>query len=268
MDSLAILATNHAETATITCADELADQEASNLGLPELGEFLRTSTTSTEIVFDFGSSKTVQWAALVFHNLTPAGTIQLIGASDAGFTSVVFDSSSDPTVGGTVATAGRTRNNWELLLDGSYSARYWKLVIADSTNPDGYLQARVAVFGELIQAEPGMAYGAKLRLVDPSEKERTPGGSPYTFAGTKYRELSFAVGDMDEAVALDDLFEKVLEVAGTTKDIYVIPHPDDPSRWRLKNVWGSIEESVDSVIGAYNGWSVSIRVAERVCGDV
>ena len=87
-------------------------------------------SSASTIVIDTGENQTIGLVALVRHNISTNGAVQILGYEDSALTELAFDSTALPIYpGGEFAHAFTPT-----------SARYWKIIIDDGGNPDGYIE--------------------------------------------------------------------------------------------------------------------------------
>jgi len=94
--------------------------------------------TSSQFVVDTGENQTIGLVALVRTNITLNGTVRVKGFSDAGLTTLVYDSGNLP-----VTVEGEFAHHFAP----SEAARYWQVLIVDTVNPAGYIEIGRAFVG-------------------------------------------------------------------------------------------------------------------------
>ncbi|HYF87431.1 hypothetical protein [Azospirillum sp.] len=120
--------------------------------------------------------------------------------------------------------------------------RYLFTYVSDATNPAGYFQAGRFMAGEASQHK--MAFGVKVRSVDPSECRRTRGGLRLVRRRPGYREVSITFEHMTEAEAYATGFE-IDRQLGKSGDFLLVYDPDDaPSVRFRRTVYAALTETV------------------------
>lgn len=135
--------------------------------------------------------------------------------------------------------------------------RYVFTYISDTDNPSGYFQAGRFMAGDAWQRR--MAYGVKLRTVDPSQQRRTRGGKRVVRAQPRYRQMTISFERMSEKDAMAVAFEIDRQV-GKRGDFLLVYDPDDagPVRFR-RTIYASLVDTAGVISvqpnGRYN-WSI------------
>lgn len=133
--------------------------------------------TGGYIDIDLGSAKAVSSVGII-GNLTASATITIKGNST--------ESWAAPPVDETVTAYDR--NLIEYFTEAEY--RYWRLEIADSGNPDGYIEIGRIFLGTFAQL-PGIKPEMSLEREDLSSREFSPTGQAFTVV--RPQRISFSV---------------------------------------------------------------------------
>jgi hypothetical protein len=139
-----------------------------------------TGDTSENIVIDLGSAQNVTAFILHDHNLTDSATVTLQGHTADSWGSPDYENVctiQDPIIE---------------YLDETY--RYWRILIADATNPDGYIQAANVFLGTYLQlTQPNANWGGREQDgYTLAENESEPGVlRKYVYAAQQTLQLSF-----------------------------------------------------------------------------
>jgi hypothetical protein len=121
--------------ATISVTNEDSTYMKENLQSEPVSEPYRSTTDSDiDIDIDLGSAKSLDFAALVNHNITSSATVTLYAGT-----------SSSPSTNANVFT-------WKKFdmfryLSSPLNFRYWRIRVQDSTNPDTYISVGRALLG-------------------------------------------------------------------------------------------------------------------------
>lgn len=116
-----------ANATTVTPSTEATGYEVENLWDGNPAKPWKATATTANIVFDFGSAQSLDWAALIHHNLTAGLEVRLQGNA--------ADSWGAPTLNQTFTIPaydqdGFPVNPWlDLSSIGSRSFRYWRFVV-------------------------------------------------------------------------------------------------------------------------------------------
>lgn len=143
-------------------------------------EWRSTALTSQMLTFDFGSAKQPTALAVLDHNLTSGATITLQGSSGPGFGSPV--SVSVPWQSGRL-----------LIFPSVPALQYWRLVMSDAGNPDGYLRISEVFLGGYTRLDRTFDLGDFRGKVRAGQRDRTLSGKFYGAVNAVLRvfDLSF-----------------------------------------------------------------------------
>jgi hypothetical protein len=177
-------------------------------------------TTSAYFQLDGGGGAT--WDVLGFFNsnLTPAATVRWRLSDDATFATSISDSGvlSGPVVAG-YRQALR-------VLAATVTARYLRVDIADTANPEGVLRVAQAFAGVARRPTRNFSYtGTTFRRAASVGAQRSRGGQ--TFADFRFSERAWAIGlptlGRDEAWTLAQDLQRQAEAGG---NVLFIPNPE------------------------------------------
>lgn len=153
------------------------------------------AAASSIILVDLGAAQAIRVISLCAHNISEAGTIQARGYSDAGYTTLV--SGADTTAldawptAFTAATVAKYPKNWTFCFTTAKTARYWKIEITDTTNPDGYIElGRLWLGSAIFEPALGISYGSGLGYISRDVIEESLGGVLWGEKRTPKRELT------------------------------------------------------------------------------
>lgn len=136
-------------SAVLTVSSEnVTYPKANSQALPISKPFRFTGCTSENIQIDLGSAKSIDLFALVNHNLTSAATITVNGGSSANPDGSQY----------TTTITWRQYDAFKYLAS-VQTWRYWKLIFANSTNPDGYVQLGYVMLGNATEFTFNFQYG-------------------------------------------------------------------------------------------------------------
>lgn len=141
--------------------------------------------TGGYIDMDLGSAQSVSSVGII-GNLSASTTITLKGHSDTS-------SWTAPDVEETVTAADRNLMHYFT----SVSYRYWRLEIADASNPDGYIAISRVFLGTYIQM-PGINPGVGWERQDLSTREFSPTGQPFSVVRPQRKTFNVAFPSIEE----------------------------------------------------------------------
>lgn len=191
-----------------------------NLSTYDPKQVARSNALATvNFLLDFGYSASIDLVALLYHNITAAGTARVRVGPNANGSGALIDQTLDPGDFGTDYPASLFYLSPETV-----SAQYVLWNITDAANPDGYVQIGRHLACDVFQPEINMPYGAQLTMVDETRLTRTVNGSQYADLKPKRRILSGAIDLLTEAEAFDEIYN-LQRVKGITKPIFMIYDP-------------------------------------------
>lgn len=161
------------DAATITGSSQAnSDLADDNVVHPFVAKPWRTTgDTSEPIVFDLGSAKTINCIGIFGHNLTIGATVTIQAHS--------ANSWGSPSESAPAAVVADPDGNvlQRIVQFNVYSAyRYWRLVFADPSNPDGFIQIGRIAGGAYYEFDRNISQNFAIERVDPSETDnRVPG---------------------------------------------------------------------------------------------
>lgn len=237
------------DAATITgSSEESSDLADDNVVNNAPGRVWRTTDVSSEnIVFDLGAATTLTCFAIFNFNFTSGATITLQGNASDSWGSPSYSQAL------TIATNadGNVIKRIVFFLDEEY--RYWRLLMVDSGNTDGYLEVGRIVAGSYYEPSRNINDGFSITPDDPSDVADVPG--TYTEANElpKYRTAVVSFSEMDRTQT--EKFQAIFDKVGRTKPMVLALNPSDyPSKdsmyCRLKTPMGlanKILEQYDAV---------------------
>lgn len=236
------------DDAAITSSSESGDLLDDNVVTDFVAEKWRTTGVTSEwIRFDLGSAQQVNCVGLYGHNLSAGTTITLQANSSDDFADPPF--SEGLTWHGTRITHCFAPQTY----------RWWRLVLADADNPDGYLEIGRIAAGVFL--EPGVNYRDDYRRIrrDPSEKLPTAGRQNYHRQKQQYWEYRLyfeALPGADQS-----LFETMFEAVGTHHPLVVMLDPEDhPSS---RSIFGEITRDFEFSGRLVGAADVSLAIEEK-----
>ena len=244
--------TNLVDAADLDPSSQLATLPADNLQDPRPTAVWRTNgCTEESIVIDLGAPAAATLAALLEHNLSSAATVSLQANSADSWTSPPFSTSLDWHSSIIIKFFAQT------------SYRYWRLVLADSANPDGYLQIGRLWLGDCFQPARDFSRDFSLRRVDPSEVSYGDSGSRVVSDRTPYRIATIKFPSTDEK----DAFDQMIDAVGAGGDFIAALDP-------ASQVWSDglhdytlychLDGTPEWGHRVNDSWSLSMRLRETI----
>jgi hypothetical protein len=159
----------------------------------------------------------IDTVVLYHHNLTlGVATASILGSGFVDFSSIHTN---------TVATVGE--NVLFIHFNQTNSARYWRILISDSNNVHGYVEASYVFIGEATEFDfPD--FGEMVRPVDPSVRRYAYGGAVSHFKKDQYRLVDIPLSPMQQVDRRK--LEEIYSYVGISEPLLVVLDP-----WNLKD---------------------------------
>lgn len=174
---------------TLTASSEESGYGVANIEDIRLSRAWRaTGDTSEWVKVDMGAAVNVQGVAILGHNLTSGATIHI----QANATDVW----TGPTVDVTLTwKEGVIWYFWP----SSQSYRWWRITIADASNPDAYVEIGRWMLSLTYELDEFPDADLVERIIDPSVVNYSVSQQLYADIRTKYRIYSIGMGTIAEA---------------------------------------------------------------------
>lgn len=259
MKTFAALYQNYADTAALSGGSYTLP--LSNALHPDIGRVARTTnaaTGSTYFSADLGASRPVGGVAIGPTNLTPGSLYRIRAFSDAGQTTVVYDSGSLLIPGSSTMDWADTSTwvAWEnpgfwagtsavqeatyvpvwasIIFDADVAARYWRVDFTDPGNADGYVQFGRALIGRVYRPSVNYEYGAEMGNVPVSQRKTTLGGRNLDRFVSNRRTLRVSFTLLPETELFQHVFRFQYQV-GVAGQVFVAPEPDDQPNFQKRS---------------------------------
>jgi hypothetical protein len=195
---------NDYDDGTLTASSEASGFQASNTKDSRLSRVWRSSGTTENVVVDLGSAVSCDFVAIANHNFTSGATLTLEANSSDSWTSPPFSESLTWDAG----------IIWKAFTAASY--RYWRIVIEDGSNGDGYVKMGRVGLGTYYQL-PGFTTRYKRTTRTTTKVQKSQTGQVYADIGYRYRNytMQWPLVEQAEADELEDMFD-ILDVAEPT----------------------------------------------------
>ncbi len=251
---------NKIDIATLTAGSWQATLPLANIKNKRLSKLARSTNaanSSTKFVIDFGSAQPIQCIALILHNISVSGTVQIKGNSTNVFTSPLYDSGviqvypsgviptdlleweEDNFWLGTLsqqALAGY-RSPFFKLLSTPQTLQYWQIEIFDSGNSDGYVQIGRVFVGKAFTPAKNISYGHTLGDIDDSVFETSLSGEEFADIRTTYRTHKFELSLLSKTEAYSNILD-MQRTSGIVKEIFLIGDNDDTENLNRRSFLG------------------------------
>lgn len=204
-------ATDSADTTTLGPANAIA--------LPVSLPWRSNGVGSKSLIIDFGSSVSVDFVAVVGHNISSSAT-ELRAFGDSSTPPAAID-----VINMLPNHLGRG-TTWGLAAS-SASNRYWSIEITDNSNPDGYYEIGYVIFGVASELGFNMNYDWNEQLVYDNRKAKAYGGSPLVGEVVEHRsKIDLTFGNLLKTER--NTFKQFVDgFDGARKPAFFVPDPDD-----------------------------------------
>lgn len=215
MSNVRFLYTMKFDAATISSSSEVAGLPDGNVVQEFVGKKWRSTGDAAEwIKFDLGAASKITMVVIFGHNLTSGATVTLEAHGTDVWTT--------PDYSHVLASTGSATVPIVEFLDQTY--RWWRITIADGSNPDGYIEVGRICAGEFYEPGVNVLETVQKSLVDPSIIEESDGKQGYAIEKTKYRVYAVQFGDISAAQQAE--LETMFRAVGKTRPLVFALDPD------------------------------------------
>jgi hypothetical protein len=241
------------------------------------------ATASTKFRITLVSPYLVRVIGIFNHNLSTAATIRFINYSDAGFTTIVYDSGAlsafpnvfepgyatgwaDPTPGTprpyTTKEAAFSKKDYIHVLPTGRENLYWQIEFNDTSNPDNYVQFGRVFIGPAWQPAYNFNFGQNIGFEDTSDIKYALDGTAYFNERPLLRVANFTLAALNELEAMQSAYE-IDRMCGQTKEVVYIYDPADTYNILRRRFMGIMRKlSPIEQPEAYNNFSKSYEIKE------
>jgi hypothetical protein len=248
---------NWINSGTITDSSHASGMPASGLTGPVGYPGWQTGASTTAAYFSIDAGAAVTWdiVGLFRTNLTAAATVQILLGSTVGASDIYSGSAN---LCGVAAGYLQSLNS----LGATYLARYAKVIISDSANPDGCLKIGLAYAGPLSTPSNNFDYGDANGWQDDTTFQISKGGQEYPVSTPAYREATFLLQNLTEAEKFDLIME-MDRLASITGNVLFIPNPGSTYTNR-EAIFGHMKKSSAPTRPSFGGFSKAYDIRERL----
>lgn len=225
----------------VSVGSEVASMEAVNLLKIQPTDLWRASDLDNIwFEIDLGSAKAIRLVAMLFTNASSSATMRVRGATSQG--NLVSSPGYDSTAVSHWPTSGL--DNWDRTHGIDYNDiantfRWWRIDIADASNPDGFYEAGRCYLSTIFQPTLNINFNWDIGWKDSSAIQESAGQQSYPEIKNKLRELKFTLDFQSESQMFgsETPFETD-RLRGSSKDILAIIDPDNADRIMDWTVYG------------------------------
>lgn len=239
-----------------------------------------TGSTTFDVVLT--GIEPIRVIALIGHNLSLDATWQVRAYSDAGFTTLVYDSGSldaYPPVYTSLDLEWEDAEFWDgkpsledlehlpltsiHITDDLEAWQYWRISISDTTNADGYVDMQRFILSEGLIPPYNYGYGATLEYVDESNSETNLGVAEYIDEKDLYRVFKFKLNRYTMEQAHTQVMDLVAKV-GSKKQVFVVGDPTDSINLQRRSFLGRLRRLSPLEYDSFDNAASSFEIKESV----
>lgn len=223
------------------------DLPLTNLQDPRLSKVARSvdaANANTKFYFEFSAAITTDAIILVATNLDEDAQYRITAYSDPGFMTDIFTTGLQDVWPSTNPISDPDEKGIDVigLLGESVTARYWQMELLNDTNADGFVElGRMHVGTELNQTY-NMRIGSTFARDFNTKITRAVAGTPYFNRHNNIRTWTLGFPPEDYDIGWDE-FDRMIELSGADRFIYVLAFPDDMERAQQHSFLATIGKS-------------------------
>ena len=274
-NKLRVVYNNAANRGTVTASSTAGTLVVANLLTDSKADTWRATGTSATITTIYTTSELVSMVARPFCNLTSSATFRVKCYTNSGDVSPVLDT------GVVLAAAPTPLGMWDwgnipmgvnsysyggasygVIWFATQSVKKVELIIADSTNPSGYIEASRLVMGAYWSPENDAELSPQWIPVEDSTHERSDSGDLRTDIGTLNKKLQITLPVMTAADR--NTMMNILRGNGMSRPIYLslFPQDSDSSNEQAFQVYGKLAQQTGVTLSNWNLYNTTIEIEE------
>lgn len=262
---------------SITASTTAGSLAASNLLTEAKSEVWRSTGTTATLTTTWTNAEFVNCVVLPFCNLTSSATFRVKLYTNVADVSPVLDT-------GTVlacAAAPLGFWNWGNVPLGvnaysygggnygrafftSYPVKKVEVIITDSSNPSGYIEASRLVLGATYTPEndANLDDGVNFNIMDTTVNTRTGGGDLKSDIGTQSKSITFSLSHMSASDR--NTVQNILKGNASYKPVFIslFPQDADPTKEQTYQIYGKLSENLNMGHAVWNLFNSQIEIKE------
>ncbi len=245
-----------------------ANYPLSNLLDLQPGRKARFSTpAAVHIEGDLGSAQPLTFAVVIGHNLSAAATVRLRLADTQGDLTADpdFDSGAVDAYPASGKPPGEVQHS--LLSFAEQSYRWWRIDIADSGNPDGYVQIGRVILAEAFAPSVNIDFGGGIGIIDPSPIDEGVAGHLHPLQRPTHRvqTLPFRLQTKADLFHVRRGIYQLQLTHGASRDVFVVQNPEETTFLHCEMLHGLMRGTTSPFINDFfQRYSFSLRIEELV----
>ncbi|WP_306603940.1 hypothetical protein [Azonexus sp.] len=275
---------NYIDEAVLTGGAWMGTLPLSNVQNRRLSRVARSANAlaaSTKFDIALSKARRVRCLALIVHNLSVSSTVRVLADDEASFATPLYDSGAVAMwPSGTISDdllEWEDDNFWLAtvsqeavagyqapfihLLPAAIPARYWRVEINDTANPDGWVHIGRVYIADAWTPDYNLEYGNDLSFEDVSAVETSLASEEFFEARRKRRKFRFNL----PRLSINEGYQQALDLerrAGTTGEVLVVADPDDVQNGVRRNFLGRISALSGLQHAAHNVMTKRFEIAE------
>ena len=248
---------NKIDISALTASSDSSNYPVENIQHIHRSKVWRTTgITSENIVIDYGMGNTFLAESLIIskHNLTSSVIITLQGNNS--------DSWGAPAFSVIVSTLGDYEyNNDSIIIDTTTATtayRYWRIVIADTTNTNSYLEIGRIFLGEGLDIDKSVSDSFTETYRDSTTTETSISGQSFSDPGYYLREYDLFFPWWDET--MKNLIKNMFDTVKSFKPVFFAIDKTNLDKITLVYARVTSEPAYTHIYNFY--WSASMTILE------
>jgi hypothetical protein len=203
------------------------------------------TTGSTQFDIDLGVARALRVFAILLPNATAAATVRIRLSNSAGsFGSPVYDSTALVVLPALSAEQLEGLNAWKTIVaSADQSARYARVEVNDTANPDGYVDFALAILAAGWQPAYNFAVGATLGWESGTVRSETDGFTATFKVKPSRRATRFTVHDLADTDAFGSAFD-LQRLAGLHRLVHFVTDPTDTTHMHRRSFPGTLRQLI------------------------
>lgn len=245
--------------ATIAPSSEASEYPASNLATNNYSEVWRSDAADSSgenIVFDFGSSTDINDIGIGNINIRSTATVKIQGNNADSWGSPIVDETID------VSSMDGNRRCLYHSFNGS-GLRYWRLVIIDDGNPDGFIEVGKVMLGTAVELADNYDATFSRRRIRNNVIHRTEYNQAFVYNRDYGAMFNLSWTNCQETTR-DQIRDLELALNGNGRPFFFVLDPTDPAEAFWVRMEGDIEEGRVS----FDVFVIRMNLIEEMPGQI
>jgi|18_taG_2_1085343.scaffolds.fasta_scaffold12317_2 hypothetical protein len=235
---------------------------------------------STQFDIDLTQARNISLFALRRHNLSEDSTVRILASSDSSFSSTVYDSGFNevyPAVFDTLELQWEDSNFWMgkpksedierfvtlylLVLPVITQARYWRVEIKDTSNPDGYVDIGSVFVSDKFEPDVNVIYGASIQNTNRTTVSESQSGVEFFDQREQKRVARFTLDNMSYSEGYQKAFDST-QILGVDGEVLFSMDTDDKANLMRNSLVGRYVSTNPLTFVRFNQTSMPFEIQE------